>query len=321
MPRALARETRQRLESRLGHGEIDQVLGNALLLEGLRDHVAIAAGTSQSVLQRVASLGAGEIVDEHRDLIVEHERQVGLGGLDLGFGLGADLRIDGERDVVGFVDRGRLGVLLGEAVALLQCNHFELVNALDDLVELVLQARVIANLDVARQQHVEGLVEVLFGGVEMSGLIVGLAGGIQLFGLRDQGIGCVGLRTRSSRRRAAGAGAAGSVFAQRVGAVAWAGSLAAVFLGWSVSQPALNSTAAQQGGSNHAAEKPHVCEKTSPVKGLRPEADGTTRARSESTKRDRMHEADSEGSDDGPGGCGTYVPPHPGTGKVCTKFA
>ena len=116
-------------------------------MKGLGDHLAVAAGAREPMFESVASLGAGEVVDEHRDLIVEHERQVGLGGLDLGLSLGADVGIDGERNVVGFVDGSGLGALLGEAIALLKRDQFELADSLDDLVEFVLQARVVANFD------------------------------------------------------------------------------------------------------------------------------------------------------------------------------
>ena len=75
-----------------------------------------------------------------------------------------------------------------EAVALLQGGHLQLVNGLDHLVELALQLLVVADIEVAGEQGVEGLVEVRLGGFQMAGLVVGLPGGVLLFGLGDQGV-------------------------------------------------------------------------------------------------------------------------------------
>ena len=79
-----------------------------------------------------------------------------------------------------------------EAVALLQRCHLQFVNGLDNLVELTLQLLVVADVQVAGQQGVEGLVEVVLGGLQMAGLVVGLSGGVLLLGLRDQGLGRIG---------------------------------------------------------------------------------------------------------------------------------
>ena len=116
-------------------------------------------------------------------MVVQHQRQVGLGGLDLGFGLGLDVGIDREGNVVGFVDGRRLGTLLAEAVALLQRDQLQFVNRLDDLVEFLLQPLVVADIEVAGDQQVEGLVEVLSGGFQVAGIVVGLPGRLLLLGL------------------------------------------------------------------------------------------------------------------------------------------
>ena len=163
----------------------------------LADHLAIAAGARPGVLQRGLAARAGEVVDEHRDLVIHHQRQVGLGVLDLGFGHGPDVGIDREGDVVGFVDGRGLGARLAEAVALLQRRHLQLVDRLDDLVEFALQLLVVAHIQIAAQQGIEGLIEIGLRRLQMSRLIVGLAGGILLLCLRDQGIDGIGLRLGS----------------------------------------------------------------------------------------------------------------------------
>ena len=185
---------RQRLKSRLRLCQVDQVLGNALLLENPRDHVAITAGAGPGALQCGPTPRAGVIVDEHRHLIVEHQRQVRLGGLDLGLGRGPDVGIDRKGDVVGFVDGRRFGAWLGETVALLQRRHFKLVDGLDNLVELALQPLVVADVEIAGQQRVERLIEVLLGRLQMVRPIVGLSGCVLLLGLRNQRLGRIGLR-------------------------------------------------------------------------------------------------------------------------------
>ena len=97
-----------------------------------------------------------------------------------------------ERDVVGFVDGRWLGALLGEAVSLAQGDLLELANAVDDLVELLLQTRVVAEVEVARQQDVERLVEALAGGIKMAVLVLGLACLVELVGPGDQGVYRIG---------------------------------------------------------------------------------------------------------------------------------
>ena len=87
---------------------------------------------------------------------------------------------------------------------------------------------------------------------------------------------------------AEGAGVPGSALAgATVGAVACAGSLAAVFLGWSVSQPALNSTAHSRAGVSMQRRNFMRARTATPEERLRTDVDGTTPVRGESTKRDR----------------------------------
>ena len=79
--------------------------------------------------------------------------------------------------------------------------HLQLVYRLDDLVEFALQAVVVADVEIAAEQRVEGLIEVGARGFQMSGLIVGLAGGVFLLSLRDHGVGGIGLRRGSGGLR------------------------------------------------------------------------------------------------------------------------
>ena len=98
---------RQRLEARLSLRQIDEVLGHAFFAQDALDHLAIAAGADQGALD--GSMAARRIeVDVAGDGIVEHQRQVRVRLLDLGFGLRLDARIDRKRHIVGFIDGRRL---------------------------------------------------------------------------------------------------------------------------------------------------------------------------------------------------------------------
>ena len=119
MPRAPARETAKRMESGLGLGQVDQLLRDPFFLQHAANHVFVAAGAGQSTLYG-ASSAIGEVIDEARDLVGHHQRQVGAGGFDFGFGFGFNVLVDGWSEFVGFVDGRGLRFLLGESVALLQ---------------------------------------------------------------------------------------------------------------------------------------------------------------------------------------------------------
>ena len=150
------------------------------------------------------SARTGEVVDETRHLVVEHQRQVGLGGFDFGFGLGLDVGIDGKCDVVGFIDGRRLRAGLGKAVALFQRAQLQLVNGLDQFVELPLQPLVISQVEVAGQQGVERPVEVSLGSFQMTSLVIGLSSCVFLLRLGDQRLSRVGFGNgdiRSTGRR------------------------------------------------------------------------------------------------------------------------
>ena len=135
-----------------------------------------------------------------------------MGVLHLRFGLGADAGIDREGDLVGFVDGRGLGFLLGEAVARLEGHHLEVVDALDQLVEFLLQAVVAAHVVPGLQQQVEGAVEIILGGIEVAGVVVGQARLVFLLDLGDQRFHRVDLGLdwfldfRGWRRRRGGSG-------------------------------------------------------------------------------------------------------------------
>ena len=112
------------------------------------DHFFVAAGAGQSAFQGAASAG-GVIIDEAGDLVGHYEWQIGMRGLDFGFGFCLDVLVDGWSKLVGFVDGRGLGLLLGKAVALLQGCEFQAVDSIQKAVEFVLEAVVGAEIESA----------------------------------------------------------------------------------------------------------------------------------------------------------------------------
>ena len=133
----------------------------------------------------VALLRVGEKVDEGCHVVVHHQRQVGFGGGQVGRGLGHQVGIDGKGDVAGSFG-GRDFLFGHKAVALLEGLHLEAVDLVDDLVELVLQLRIGLDVEAAREHEIDGAVKLYFGFGELSLAVVGVAGGVCGFNLRDE---------------------------------------------------------------------------------------------------------------------------------------
>ena len=110
--------------------------------------------------------------------------------LDLGFGFGFDVLIDRRSQLVGFVNRRWFGLLLSEAVALLQGGEFEAVDAVEHAVEFLFETVVSGvfglEIESAAEKQVEGGVEILLGGFEVPGVVVVLSGLVFLFDAGDQ---------------------------------------------------------------------------------------------------------------------------------------
>jgi hypothetical protein len=77
-----------------------------------------------------------------------------MGGLDLRFGLGLYALIDWRRKFVGFVNRRRLRLLFGKAIALFEGLLFGAIRALDDTVEFGLEPVVGTKIESAAEQQV-----------------------------------------------------------------------------------------------------------------------------------------------------------------------
>src|SRR5580698_6440186 len=109
-----------------------------------------------------------------------------MGSFDLGLRLRFEIRVNRERDLVGFVDRRWLRFLLGKPVAFLQGLQLEAVYAIQDTVKFLLQALVRAQVQRTPEQKVEGAIEILFGSFEVPSFIVVLPELVFVFNLRNQ---------------------------------------------------------------------------------------------------------------------------------------
>ena len=146
----------------------------------------------------VAALRIGEKVDEGGHVVVHHQRKIGLGGGQIGFGLGHKVGVHIEGHIAGHL--GRRGFLLGhKAVALLQRFRLKSVHSVHDAVELFLQLGIASDVDVAGQHQVHGEIEFILGLRQSSLVIVGFALGVSLLHLRDQQARLL-LLTRKPRR-------------------------------------------------------------------------------------------------------------------------
>ncbi len=171
---------RQRVKARLRLREINQILRDALLFQDAANHVFIAARPDQRVFQR-ATPTTGEVRDISGDLIGHHQGQIRTGGFDFRFGLGFYVRVYRDGSFVRFVDGRGFRLLLGEAVSLLQGLHVEAVDAFDDAIKFVFQARIGVDFQIAAQEQIEGAIKVLTGGIKMTGFVVVLASSVFLF--------------------------------------------------------------------------------------------------------------------------------------------
>ena len=118
-------------------------------------------------------------------VVVDHQRQIGVGGGQIGPGLGHDVGVHLEGHVLGYLGR-RLLLLGHKAVALLERLHLQRVHPVHNAVELLLQLGIAPDVDAARQHQVHGAIELLLGLGQSSLVIVGLAAGVGLLHLLNQ---------------------------------------------------------------------------------------------------------------------------------------
>ncbi len=181
------------MKTGFGLRQVDQILGYAFFLQNAANHVFVFTGANQGALEG-ATATLGIEIDKSGNLVGHHERQVGGGGLDFGLGLGLNAGVNRRGEFVGFVDWRWFGFLLGEAVALLKGKKFQAIDAIENAVQFFFQAIVGAEVEPAAQQLVEGGIEILLGGFQVSGAVVLLPGLIFLFDTCDQFSNRIGLQ-------------------------------------------------------------------------------------------------------------------------------
>ena len=117
-----------------------------------------------------------------------------MGRLDLGLGLGFDVGIDRRGNFVDGVNWRRLGILVWRVSRLLQRRHLRAIHFFQKLVELLLDARIGADLLRRGQKQLESAIKTLAGRFYIASLELVLPGLIFLFGSCNQIGDRVGLR-------------------------------------------------------------------------------------------------------------------------------
>ena len=173
------------LEGRFLVGHVGEVLREALLAEDLLDHRQVGAGALQTRFELVPESGL-ERLDVRQDPWVQDDRYVVRDLpdhlLDL---LALLLRLLGGQvggDVLQLVEGRAVLLPLRLAVAVVQVG-VHVGDVAHDLVEGLLERRLLVELDVARQHDVDRVVEVLLRLVEAPGLVgleTGLVGFLHL---------------------------------------------------------------------------------------------------------------------------------------------
>ncbi len=135
----------------------------------------------------VAGGGVAEVVDPACDVVVDDEREIGLGGLQLRFNFADELGVGGEGHLVrGF--GGSFFDLAGEAIALLEGDHLQRVDGGEELVELVGELGIVFEIQAAGEHGIDGDVKVLARCVETVGVVVGDAGLVVRLRRSNQGL-------------------------------------------------------------------------------------------------------------------------------------
>ena len=174
------------MESRLSLGQIDQFLGNALVPQCALDHFAITSAALERMLQDLVALGSREIIDEARHLVGQHERQIRMRGLDLGFGSRFNVGVNRRRDVVDFIDRSRLRFLLRRRIVRLQGRHFRAVYVFENPLQFVLHPFIRPNFGRTLQQQINCVIKTPLGRFQVPGPEFALSSLVFLFGVRNK---------------------------------------------------------------------------------------------------------------------------------------
>ena len=186
MPRAPTRDNASGWKPDSACARIDQFLRNALFPQSAFDHFAVTATALQRMLQDVVSVRSGKIIDVGGHRVSKHQRQLGMCGFDLGFGLGLHVGINRRRDLVGFVNRRGLGFLLRRRIVRLQGRQFRTVHGFENAFQFVLHPLIRADFGRALQQLIHRAIKTPLGCFQISSFEFFLRRLIFLLGVRNQ---------------------------------------------------------------------------------------------------------------------------------------
>ncbi len=174
------------MKAGFGHRLVNQILGNFLFRQHRRDHGMIAARALQRTHQRAPPLGR-KIADVAGHGIVDHQRQIGLRGLEFCNRLRLDGRVHGESDIVGDIHRSRFN-LGRKSISLLERLHLQRIDRIDHAVELIPQLGLGPQVEIAGQHQVHGAIEVCLGGLQFARVVIRHTALISHFDCVDQGL-------------------------------------------------------------------------------------------------------------------------------------
>ena len=219
--RALARDSAFGLERAFDQRHVGEIERQPFGAEDVLNHRQVLAAALQAVLDERRAAGPGTARRSASTRSFSGNRNVvrrsapgrsRRSAVTAGVGAGSSKR---RRQREQLVDRGRLGRLLGEAVAGGERRHFERADAVDQAIELLAQPRLGAGAAGRVQQDVEARIELGPRPIEVPELQLALALSIVLLRFRDQGLngidGRCGARGACDRGAAAAGGGVGSV--------------------------------------------------------------------------------------------------------------
>ena len=168
-----------RQERALRLGQIDQVLRHALLLQDALHHCSISPSAPKSGFDDRTASRRLEIIQVRKDGIVDGEREIVRNCSNFALRAPAKVWIEllrlRNRFLGDLIDWRGCGFLFLETVAVTESLEFVLAYGVNNAAIQVVQSRVRLNVEAARQQLVEGPIELFPRLSEVSGAKIELA--------------------------------------------------------------------------------------------------------------------------------------------------
>ena len=189
-----------RLEARFRLRQVDQLLGNALLVEDAPDQRPVAARALHTIDEHPPPAPGRKEVDVGKNRVGDLKGELGRGRFQLLHHLVFKRRVYRERQLRQDVfERRLLEPGLAGGVARAQFGQVEAVDGVDQFVELLIGGHPYGGVFRRGQQEVDGPVELAARGGYVPALIIGPARLVVPFRLADQNVGPAAQRRRRQR--------------------------------------------------------------------------------------------------------------------------